>query len=793
MATDARPTRFSLKNMLISALLITIFLIAYVVYVFARIVANDLTDATFYTGALEENDIYDRVYTELLADPELQDVSNDLLGDLNLSPSQSEDVSSYAVSTLRLVLPPERIQLAIEAAINELLAYFRGDLPRYEASLNLTGTLDDPELAETLTVYVQGLVTNLLTEWLASAPSDSAVRPSEEEIAAFTDELQAFASNLAAGDLSRIPDAATFIDIRQVPVEERIVFAEALIEPIQGDISPEIRNQIEAALAAGDLESAISIATTQLIKPYLEVATLELQGALEDGQLDGVRSVAELAEDTEEKVVGNLNLIRDVIVALREGYIIPLFTIIAILSIAGLGWLHADNLRRAMRVVGWTLVGSSLLLTVLFVIGIIAIAAPLDELTNADHLTLPTSLRNMTNDVLISLIEEMWEALWNRTGVIFLAGVVLLVLGYLPAVSNVSRWLFRETREEFEELTGISLSRRRNAFAVTIAVVLLALALIDGVFSDETPVAAADVGCNGHVELCDRPLNEVVFATTHNSMSISSVGWVWPTHDGGITEQLQAGVRGFLIDTHYWQTEAQIDSYLVGLPPDMLPTVENLLAEQSTLLDDLSRDGVYTCHGLCLLGATPLVDMFTEFRAFLGDNPDEVLVFIIQDAISVEDTEAAMQESGLIDYVYTPESRSEWPTLGEMIAADTRLVVMAEEAEDGPEWYVNAWAYTQENPYSIASLDDFSCAPNRGETDNALFLLNHWIDRVSPSRVDATRVNSYEFLMAQVRACQAERGQLPNLVAVNFYSLGDLMRVVDELNGFEVEVIEVSP
>ena len=31
--------------------------------------------------------------------------------------------------------------------------------------------------------------------------------------------------------------------------------------------------------------------------------------------------------------------------------------------------------------------------------------------------------------------------------------------------------------------------------------------------------------------------------------------------------------------------------------------------------------------------------------------------------------------------------------------------------------------------------------------------------------------------------CAQERGKMPNFIAVNFYGQGDLMRVVDALNG----------
>ncbi|MFN8516640.1 MAG: hypothetical protein U0232_31805, partial [Thermomicrobiales bacterium] len=76
----------------------------------------------------------------------------------------------------------------------------------------------------------------------------------------------------------------------------------------------------------------------------------------------------------------------------------------------------------------------------------------------------------------------------------------------------------------------------------------------------------------------------------------------------------------------------------------------------------------------------------------------------------------------------------------------------------------------------------FDCAPNRGVVDAPLFLLNHWVARQPPDPGDAAIVNTYEFLLARARQCQQERGRLPNLIAVDFYQIGDLLRVVDELN-----------
>jgi hypothetical protein len=47
----------------------------------------------------------------------------------------------------------------------------------------------------------------------------------------------------------------------------------------------------------------------------------------------------------------------------------------------------------------------------------------------------------------------------------------------------------------------------------------------------------------------------------------------------------------------------------------------------------------------------------------------------------------------------------------------------------------------------------------------------------------AARVNAREVLEPRVEECRAERGLLPNFVAVDFYDQGDLFDVVDDLNG----------
>lgn len=258
-----------------------------------------------------------------------------------------------------------------------------------------------------------------------------------------------------------------------------------------------------------------------------------------------------------------------------------------------------------------------------------------------------------------------------------------------------------------------------------------------------------NVACNGHRELCDRPFDQVAFAGSHNAMSNQDDGWILPNQIHDMRTQLEEGVRVFLIDTHDF--------------------------EGSTWL----------CHEFCQLGKIPLVDALTIFRDFMDAHPNEVLAFVIENGISNDETEAAFVASGLVKYVYVqPPGSHVWPTLREMIQAGTRLLVMAETGHPPPDWYQYAYDLSWDTPYAFVTEADFSCALNRGNTDNDLFQINHWLSNPLSVPANGELVNQFDVLWARVDGCRKETGRLPNFVAVDYVDIGDLFRVVDRLNGF---------
>lgn len=280
--------------------------------------------------------------------------------------------------------------------------------------------------------------------------------------------------------------------------------------------------------------------------------------------------------------------------------------------------------------------------------------------------------------------------------------------------------------------------------------------LLCGSCNDAIPIGEPDADlpdpkCNGREELCERRFDQVAYPMTHNAMSNVEDGWSLANQNFGIARQLDDGIRGMMLDTY-------------------------------------DEDGeLLLCHVLCGLGSRPLVEGLQDINAFLEANPDEVVSIIFENYISQAQTASAFDESGLIDFVYAHQVGEPWPTLSELIAANTRLVVFEEKLPQEAEfpWLMNIWDHAGETPFSFAAPEDFVCDPNRGDPSNALFLLNHFLTGTLGGSLElAEMVNYNPLFIDRARQCEQEWNKLPNFVAVDFYDTGDLFDVVDALNGF---------
>ena len=345
--------------------------------------------------------------------------------------------------------------------------------------------------------------------------------------------------------------------------------------------------------------------------------------------------------------------------------------------------------------------------------------------------------------------------------------------------------------------------------SVLAAVVVVVVAVSGG---DGTRVRppGPPAACNGYVELCDMRIDEVAFPATHNSMSAAAeAGWFLPNQRYGIGRQLDDGIRGLLIDTHYGIRRGSGRGFaevITDLQEEQ-KTREEVVAElgeetvqqAEELVGALAFGGArgkpepFLCHVLCELGATDLDDALDGIFEWMQGHPDEFLVIFIEDVVSPEETAAAFERSGLLRYAYVPDRDAPSPTLGELIESDERLLVMAENDAGGGKypWYVQGFDYVQETPYTFNSLAEIeppeSCKLNRGKPDNPLFQLNNWIEKIPRSPALAAKINSLEALGARARRCGRIRGLTPNLLNVDYYDQGDVFGVANELNGLPAD------
>ena len=259
--------------------------------------------------------------------------------------------------------------------------------------------------------------------------------------------------------------------------------------------------------------------------------------------------------------------------------------------------------------------------------------------------------------------------------------------------------------------------------------------------------SASPQTCHGAAALCDRPLDRVAIAMTHNAMSNADEGWLGPNQTHDIDRQLSDGVRGLMLDVHPWQDEA------------------------------------WLCHGYCELGAERLADGLARLGRFHDDHPHEPVVLMLESHVDPSWIAAAAEEAGVAARAHVQPDGAPWPTLRELGDAGTPLVVFSQgEGGDVPWIHAGYRDHVWDTPYAAQTAADLSCAPLRGDTGHAFFLVNHFLTRPTARAELAEEVNHDPLLSARIDQCADDAGRPVSWVAVDFYEIGDLLPAVGRMN-----------
>ncbi len=254
--------------------------------------------------------------------------------------------------------------------------------------------------------------------------------------------------------------------------------------------------------------------------------------------------------------------------------------------------------------------------------------------------------------------------------------------------------------------------------------------------------------CNGLTVLCDRPLNEVVFARTHNSHANVEAGYdvVNWNHYEGVPTQLADGIRSLNFDIYHEQGETML------------------------------------CHGICAFASQPAVDALTEVADFLDANRYEVVLLDLQSETSMDHIVAAFEASGVTTWAHTQIPGEPWPTLREMIRADRRFVVFGSPESGAPGWLHAKGDFIYGTSSHYEEPEELDCVLGGAPIPHGLLDVTHILTNPVASPDNAEAINHNPLLQDRLDTCIAEWGRLPTLVAVDFYTIGDILEVVEGLN-----------
>jgi hypothetical protein len=277
--------------------------------------------------------------------------------------------------------------------------------------------------------------------------------------------------------------------------------------------------------------------------------------------------------------------------------------------------------------------------------------------------------------------------------------------------------------------------------------------------------------CNGLTGLCDLRVDEILYGYVHNAVATDQDDFIVVNQDYNLENALKAGFRSMELD----------------------------VGRCGTLGTSLNEKVVFF-HSQCLLGSRGISDTLTNINTFLDENPNEVIILKLE----MTDESVTLQEvADIMDTVATGSFRDRlyqkqdmdtaWPTLGELVAADTRIILFYYNQPDcanqscptGFHFWFTFGVNTQFSFDSVADLEatDSSCVLTGAGADSQrdFYRVNAFVD--VPSRQVADTVNAENFMVQRMQDCAALNQDLAvNFYSVDFWDRGDVPRTVQEYN-----------
>ncbi|MFD4936823.1 PI-PLC domain-containing protein [Streptomyces virginiae] len=294
-----------------------------------------------------------------------------------------------------------------------------------------------------------------------------------------------------------------------------------------------------------------------------------------------------------------------------------------------------------------------------------------------------------------------------------------------------------------------------------------------------TPHTASHAGASASAAATarwgDRRLDEVAFLTTHNAFTnYEDSRWSSVNQSESVRAQLDNGVRGLSLDTHWYERSTWL--CIISFGSDCYPS------------------DVYLCHGDCktFAGATYALPRQTFHGTmqtvvdFLATHPQEVVTVFLEDYVGADQLQASLgRVNGLQNMLFRADEwgvrQHGWPKMADLVTSGKRLLIFSDRSDREQLGVMYDRSWTVSNFWSLGDLgNDVSCVSRWADVPldrqepgfRRLFTMSH--HRNVPTVLTAALDNGSKLRNRVAEQCRtATGGRDPNFVSVDFHRLSD--------------------
>jgi hypothetical protein len=277
-----------------TALILSIPLFFSFSYYLATTAAEDiLLDADFIAGSFQKNQLYDRIYRDVLLRQEFNEWTSSLVGSFQVS-------GDTKAQLLKSVIPPSYVETEIERNVSKILEYLRGEGDELNVFLNLTTPLENIKPTALASLEQQ---INDLDSIPISHPGG------------LSNEIASFLATVAHGQIpSQVPTAQALGPAQLVQAYEEAIDALVQSDSISPSAIANLKQQepeIMAAIQGSDLKAALKLASRAVAEPHIDGAIASIRrNSDEQNRLDLIEKLAENSNRTPPQVLRDARTLR---------------------------------------------------------------------------------------------------------------------------------------------------------------------------------------------------------------------------------------------------------------------------------------------------------------------------------------------------------------------------------------------------------------------------------------------------------------------------------------------------